>query len=384
MRFSLTSLVKLSVLMGILAFMVAIELVRLEPEAAHFRMKSPPLYGVINGFILNSKTSTVRFLNDSTGELHTLKLPEGQGLDFATCSPWVDDRGEHQIIGRWEQHVDEGREFRVEQFGIARYAMPSGRLIGKMNVEPVPAGHPCWYPGNASRVLFAAGDGALYQLDFKELDRNRDADGVEDELYASSHQPVPEPIRWRCAPPSDRMMVMDPVWKPDSRLGDRLIASLSFADGSESERLTRSHLWWLKLDPRGNEIVDAGPLDPSARTEDQDRDRGDERHASLGVTPSGEIVLAYLRQRNLDYGRWELHLAPIAFDPETDAPSFRPDASRILSKSHLSETPRFSSDGESLYGILRSGREGQGKIERFSSNLNSLDPRKTLASLPPG
>ena len=387
MRFSLTSLVKMIAMMAILACLMAIGLSRMTPAAARFRMKSPPIYSPINGFVVASVGPALKFLDTSDGALRTLKLPEGQHLEYASCSPWVDDRGEYQIAGRWVQHQLTGDPVCIEELGIARYAMPSGRLISKNTVDVVPASRPCWYPGNVSRILYAGGDGRLYQVKFNDKDRDFDdgLDSPDDFLGEPDTEVASVEIRWGCVPPGGRVMIMDPFWSDDPRLGGRLIAALSIGNGDEPTRLPETKLWWLKLNAEGTAIVEAVPLSPDPSGRSPEPSEGVMRHPTIATTPSGELTLAYLWQRQEEYGHWELRLESIEFDAMTHRPMMLPESTKILTAAHLGVMPRFSVDGRWVYGILRNDDPSKRRmgfaatVVRYSSAAEAIAPSRALA-----
>src|SRR5262249_4930527 len=153
-------------------------------------------------------------------------------LEYGACSPWRDDQGECQVVGRWMQRRrGDPKDCACDAFGLARYALPSGRVLNRVALDAVPTSHPCWFPDMSERVVYAAGDGCLHRLDFNAADQ----DGED---------PAPRPVTWRCPPPGKKVVICDPVWPTDPRFGRRLVVSIQFREGSTTE-VTPGRLWWL-------------------------------------------------------------------------------------------------------------------------------------------
>ena len=389
MRLSLTSLVKMIAIMGVLACVGAIGLSRMVPPVTHFRIKAPAIYSPLNNGTMAAAGAKLNFLDISNGDLCSVKLPDGNALDYASSSHWVDERGEYQVAGRWTKYGRSGECWVVEDVGIARMAMPSGRLINQSSVDPVPASRPCWYPGTASRVLYAVGNGGLYQVDF-----NAGGSGHEDDLefavddYANpTTAGVARPIPWTCELPGSQLMIMDPFWSNDPRLGGRLIASVSYWNGNPAKSLVPSRLWWLKLNAEGTEIVAAEPLEKEGAPEGSGARAGQARYPAIATKASGELTLAYLWQDLESRGTWELRLESLGFDSKTREPRVNAGLPKRIASEHLPVVPQFSLDGGSIYGILRG--EGTlaktaglvGKVVKYSADPSTMEPLPTLAGL---
>jgi hypothetical protein len=346
MRFSLTGLVRLVGFLGVLTCAVAVALARFQPTPAHFRLATPPHYGVINGFVLHPAPGDLKFLDAETGRFCPVRLPEGDRLDYGSCSPWEDEDGEYQVVGRWShREPGTGREF-----GLARYSLPSGRVLDYVPLNVMPAGHPCWFPGTAARVIFAGADGRLYHVRF-EGSGSRAGGGD-----LTGEEPRVEPVDWRCPAPGSRLLIRDPVWPTDPRLGGRLIVSLSYRLPGDDQQLSAGRLWWLKLSADGKAVVEAGPMTEPVR--DSAWNHGEERFPNLAVTPDGRLTLAYLWHAGPEY-RWDLRLAPIGLDPKTGAPRLRAGDARTVTTGHLGEVPPFSADGRHVFAIVFDGLDDE-------------------------
>ena len=348
MRVSLFGLVRLIIVVGVVASTVAVGIARLQPSPAHFRRAVPPHYGGINGVVLTDVPSVPGLLDPRTGRVSPCPLPKGDAFDYGTCSPWQDDSGEFQVVGRWVRFEGEGAEEHCIGMGLARYGLPSGRVLNRCELDVVPASHPCWTPGTAARVIFAGADGVLYRLDFQD-----GQDGSTDEGETIE----PTPIRWRCAP-GPHAFVRDPVWPTEPRLKGRVIVSLSIDSEPRTDALPSSRLWWLELSQDLSSIVAAGPLavdGPDGTTLEAE----EERFPNLASTPDGSLVLSYLAKPR-ESANGALRAAYVTMTPSADAlpgtaadcPRIVPGSSRTLTLNHRPELSPFSTDGRWIFGLV--------------------------------
>ena len=360
MQFSLFGLVRLVVLLGLAAFLAAVGVSRLAPDPGGGRVEAVGGYGVVNGFMLHPAPDDPEFLDTRSGALRGFVIPRGDRVDYASCSPWRDAGGHFQLVGRWSRQAGEGVRQHGEEFGLARYALPGGRVLDRVPLDVVPLSYPCWFPGRAARVLFAAGDGHLYRVDFEDGD--------------SAEPPPGEPrvrrVDWRCPAPGPLAAVKDPFWPRDPRLGGRLLASLEYHDPSDPLHTT-TRLWWLSLDVDGLAVVAAGPLavDPKPVGVEP-------RHPVLGNPPGGPLILAYLDQSR-DQRFWDLWLAPVAVDPRTGTPSVAKGSARVVTGDQILTPPVFSADGRSVFGVLH-GDGGHARVARFPA----FPPATAAAAVP--
>ena len=245
-----------------------------------------------------------------------------------------------------------------EGFGLARYAVPSGRVLNRILLDEVPASHPWWEPPAVnSWILYAGGDGALYQLDFDPA-RGSDPEGHV--------PPAPRRVNWGCEPPGGGLRLKDPVWPADPRLGGRLIVSVQYQAHESDSRLTPSRLWWgLRLGDDGGTIVATGPLTDASEPEISEA-RLDERFPNVARGYDGGLLLAYLR-RAADKNEWDLSLAPITIDGRTVRPGGRNESGRVLACEHLPMIPLFSADRRWVFGVLDDPLEP--RVERYPARL---------------
>jgi hypothetical protein len=354
MRFVLNGLVRATALLALASGAVAVTRARLAPTPAHFRLAAPPAFGVINGFLLQGGGCGPRFVDAETGALRAFRVPDGDRFEYGACSPWRDDQGECQVVGRWMRHRCAGSNGYVYgACGLARYALPSGRVLSQVALDAVPTSHPCWFPDMSERVLYAAGDGRLYRVDFGAADQ----DGEE---------PESRPVAWRCRPPAKKVMIRDPVWPTDPRFGGRLVVSLQLREGNGPE-VVPGRLWWLALSPDGGSIVAAGPLtDPGLGAVGPSR--WEERYPNLAKAPDGRLALAYLAREG-GAVCWQLRLAPVTTDDRGGPPAVATGAARAVTGGHLPSLPAFSADGRWVFGILTSGPAGQ--VVRFPTEAGA-------------
>lgn len=351
MRRFLGGLTRLTGVVVALACVVAVVIGHLAPEPARFRVAIDPAYDVINGFVIDPSPSDPRLLDLQTGGLGLFRTPEGDLLDYASLSPWEDEEGESQVVGRWVRQSRDRRGGDGFEFGVARYSVPSGRVLDQVPLPVVPASDPCWFPGMTARVLYAASDGLLYNMAFERDGR--------------SGTPRPEPIAWR-GPALRFLVVRDPTWPSDPRLGGRLIVSLAFQTRDTDLRLAPARLWWVRLNADASAVVDGAPLtDPE---QPSGFDRGEERFANAAVGPDGRLRLAYLRQVPVS-SLWELRVGVVDIDA-AGRPSVRTSDDRLLAQDHLGAHPSFSSDGRYLFGLhqgapARRGARAEPRVVRY-------------------
>lgn len=366
MRIPLAGLFRVTVFLALVSGTVAVALARLEPTAAHFRLAVPPAYGVINGFLIHDWPDRPGLLDAETGVVRRFDPPAGDRFEYGACSPWRDDEGEFQVVGRWMKHGGNGvaSDRLFEAFGLARYSLPSGRVLNRMAVDAVPATQPCWFPDMSARVLYAAGDGRLYRVDFDGSDRD-----------PLGGDPAPQEVVWKCTPPGARVAVHDPVWPTDPRFGGRLVVSLQYARDESGFDMVPGRLWWLALSSDGGAIVAAGRLDGAA-AEAPRADRVEQRYPNVARTPDGGLELAYLECVPREPS-WRLRLAPVEIDGRSKRPVVRADAARTLSGDHVAALPPFSADGRYVFGIVSTGASC--RVVRFPTGAPEAPPLTTAA-----
>src|SRR5262249_29488597 len=157
----------------------------------------------------------------------------------------TDERGQAQIVARWTRMGNRDIGHSAEAFGLARFTVPDGKIIERIPLETLPASRPCWFPGQAARILFAGGDGQLYGYDF---------DDGPDRPIDRTNDPRPvQHIPWRTTTPvPGRLFIATPFWPTDPRLDGRILVSMmDYSRSAARGELQGVQLWWLKLDPTG-------------------------------------------------------------------------------------------------------------------------------------
>ncbi|MGE3818100.1 MAG: hypothetical protein AB7I30_01575 [Isosphaeraceae bacterium] len=359
MSISLTGMIRLIGLLAVSSCAVAIAMARLEPEPWRLRLGGPPAHGVLNGFLMEPAPGVSQFLDPETGRVSPLNLPTTDRIDYGACSPWSDEEGEYQLVGRWERREARNGGIVSLAFGLARYAMPGGRMLDQLPLEVPPASHPCWFPDRTARVLYAGGDGRLYRIAFE---------GPE---ISAGLSPTPRPIVWKVPAPGAVVLIRDPVWSTAAALDGRLIVSLAYQVKGGDEHLRAARLWWLRLDPSGSAIVGAGPLESESGTIAGQFD--DERYPTVAVTPDGSLMLAWLTHR-VSQWRWELELAPVRWDPSTGDPRVGTSETRTLSRDPMPSLSSFSVDGQYLCTLVGvPGRLPPPRVVRFATGTDRGD-----------
>jgi hypothetical protein len=347
MRLLLSALLRTLVWASIGISAVAVGLGHYAPRGLRCRREAVPRYQWVNGRTSSNMECQPRFLDRETGAIVRGEFPAADTLELASCSPWRDERGQFHVVGRRMTYLRQGKKCFPQEFGLARYTFPEGRLIDRVELDQVPVTEPCWAPGLAPRIIFVAGNGVFYGYAFEG------SDGCP--LGGADAPDRPREIAWRTTRPGlGLLQIKDLIWPTDPRLGGRLIASLSYQvqiDGRR--RFLGPQLWWIELSGDGTAITGAGRIivpehGDLAWAVDQDQE---ERLPSIALTPAGGLTLAYLA-RMRDQTPWELRVARLESDPATGAPMVRRGGSRGLARGCIATAPAFSTDGRWVYGIV--------------------------------
>ncbi len=360
MNFSFSSLIRLLVLLAVGTTMLAVGLSRLDPPKPERRTRQHTRYANINEYFLEVENRIPQWLDSETGRIEAHAPEDGDVLEAASCSPWVDEKGRRQVIGRWSNRTKAGPLSTSQDFGLARYTFPSGEVLDQVSTEIVPVAPPCWYPGTRARVLFVAGDGMLYHYAF-EPDRSQKEPEPE-----SKHDLSPKRLTWRCGTPgSGKIFISDVTWPEDPRMAGCVVVSLhEQATSSDGARhFAKTKLWWLKLNLAGTEVVDAAPLLEQDGV--SSGEKSDLRSPTVGTLADGTLVLAYLTQASRESG-WKLRVTPVELEGDHQVPKARESRSLVLEKRCQPASPSFSSDGRWLNAITVPD-EKNGRITRLST-----------------
>jgi hypothetical protein len=325
------------------------------PEVEGDRRPEAPRYHFIRAYAFRRPEDRPRLLDAVNGCLMPGPVLRDGSIADAACSPWRDDRGRSQMVGPWKRGRGQGDRREVQVVGLARFTVPDGELLDRVPLDIPTASRPCWLPGPAARVLFAAGDGRLYRLDFDDGPGGRPA--------RAAGERRPRPLAWRAeAPAPHGLFLAEPTWPADPRLGGRIVAS-AIIPGRPGVRTADEgqHLWWLRLDPGATAIEAAVRLTVPASA-GAARVPDDERLPALGTAPDGTLVLAYLA-RPAGEPRWQLRLAPVAIDPAGD-PGVDPASAQMVARQCAASPPVFSPDGRWVYAVLDRGEGAPALVVR--------------------
>ncbi len=363
---TLSSLFRTLIVSVLMLTLVAIGL-GLSQQASDVRRPGRSDLVCVNGFYWKEASWSPRLLDPQNHSLRKLTLPADDRLDMATLSPWVNQENESQLVGRWIRRSGQDQDTISQEFGLARYSYPSGRVLDQIPTSIVPISPPCWYPGTESRVLFLAGDAQLYQFCFEDFSTKT--------LGMNSRQP--SPIRWEIDPPGEgNVIIHDVCWPNVADWDSRLLVSLSVKQRQGDHMIySPSQIWWLRLSLDGASIVDAGPvagLDSREQTIDLKR-------PALGQTSDGQLSLAFLG-REEPTRNYAIYLVPLEQDSDSGEPKALVHRARMIAETSAILAPVFSEDGKSLSYLIKDGRNGAQL--RHHSLDKSPDTTFAWASIP--
>ena len=352
MYFSLTALVRLCALLGLVASASAIGLSRTVPKAAAYHVGGVPRYVGVNGIDLSPPRADSFLLDCATGGLTPFNPIRGHRVEFAAASPWNEEGGGELVARVTARDPVEGEA--GDSSSLVHVPLSGGPIRREVPGAPLVEGRACWLPGSHSRVVFPGGDGVLYVQDLT----------ADDPAGADRPGSPPRPITWKTRRPGGgTISLADPVCPPIPALGGRLFVALSHGRERETSQLAAAQIWWLKLGPDGFSIVDAGPLTPESRALGDERP--EERFPSLGVAPDGRIVMTFLT-REIASRSWRLNIAPIESFGADRPPIVRPSEIRSLTDGSSATPPAFSTDGQSLYLVTRNALPDGGHVRQVS------------------
>jgi hypothetical protein len=280
-------------------------------------------------------------------QIQVVRLPRGESLDQATGSPWINDAGHGEVVGRWvkvERDIWTGTK--TIEDGLARFSLPDGKPLDRIATTLMPASPPSWSPDGRRLVIYPSGDGRLYRVEFppqSELTSTIDPDTKPAE---------PTALTWACVRPGDgSARILDASWPTDPELKGLVLASVLKQETIGGKVVNRPpQLWWLKLDTDARAIVAAGPL--------TGRNPGlAERFPRLVRDPSDGLQVAYLITAELIESA-RLSVAPLRFDPGQAGPLLDEGQARTLARDCLLDAPVPTTDGRSI-SIIQRGRAGQ-------------------------
>ncbi len=332
MRVSLYSLMRFGVGGLVLTLAAAVGLARIAPAPSGWRIPCPVAYTSINSFYLEPcGRGSVWIDLDGGATVGGTRKGDAELIEYASFSPWRDESGRWQVVGRWSWglHGDSTES----SYGLARVTFPGGEVLDHVETDVFPVSDPCWYPGTRARVLFAAGDGRLYQCAFEPAGGpGAPPDGGEVR---------PRVLTWNCPLPGEGgVYLTDPCWPSDPRMRNIIFVGLRrtppIAGGTRVSGPTQ--IWWLRLSDDGGSIEEAGQLLGKAT----DGPDVVERCPMLGCSPAGVPVLAYLR---LMPGQpLALYVAEIDMDREHGCPRLVAGSGAKVAENCQASPPIFSRD----------------------------------------
>jgi hypothetical protein len=297
-----------------------------------------------------------RLVNQSTGRAEPLPLPDDANWGLVSVSPWRDQAGNLEAVGRWSRPGATGEKAFC---GLGLFSLTDTTVVHSIDLDVLPTGKPCWVPGRPGDLLFPAGDGQLHRC---HLRRDRDGQAKTSDqggARASSIRPsAAQPVTWRCAVPgSGTVFISDPVWPGDPQLRRFVFAALSRQTFIEGKLRNESpQIWWLEMSEGGDEIRSAGRLTAPGSGSAESRSLI-ERMPSVSVGPPGRLTLAYLT-RGRQETSWRLCLAALSFKKESGKPVVVEVSApkQEVTDGLLPMPPTFSADGQSVFASAQDGR----------------------------
>jgi hypothetical protein len=295
MRLALVMLARPLLAAGVVASVAAIGVSRLAPAPQRLRTPTAERHMLISPFGVDPGESGMLWLDAATGRTTLLPQLRRETLQHASQSPWRDESGRLQVVGRGVRPVGDAD---TDVVALVRLGFPDGRVIDRIAVNVVPASPPCWYPGPEVRVLFGGGDFWLHHVAFEP------ADGLGDQTGRC------RPLTWACPTPEGAVIQLsDPHWPADPRFARTLLVTFSTRPARRGPvPVSPRRIWWVQLDTEGDTIEDAGPVFDTELLP-----RGMEaRSPSVAVSPDGGLALAYFTSDSKR--RWTLRVAPLTLD----------------------------------------------------------------------
>jgi hypothetical protein len=304
-----------------------------------------------------------RLIDRTTGHVEPLLLPAEKTWSLLSVSPWRDQHGLSEAVGRWVSLVDGEEAF----CGLGLLKLPGGTLANCLTLEILPTGKPCWVPGQAGEILFPAGDGQLFRC-------NIACDGKNDRkspLQGTSHGDrdnvvVPRAVTWHNKPPGlGSVYLCDPTWSAEPALRNFVFVALS---EQECVAGTRTHsafkLWWLVMNDEGDTIVSAGRLTRPGQDEKKN-DKLSERMPTVVVGSRGQFGLVYLA-REPDAVSWQLRTVKLEIDHAGRSVGIQPEreADTVVNDGLALSALVVSADAKSVHAIDIFGAHCEHSIAR--------------------
>jgi hypothetical protein len=291
-----------------------------------------------------------------TGKSEPMRLPSEEVWALLTVSPWRDQDGNVEVVGRWARHNDALGERPF--FGLGRFRLPDATVVNRIPLDILPNGRPCLLPGRTGEIVFPSGDGQLYRLNLAENSQGNARSGLpSEEGEEGVGTGSARPVSWHCVRPcTGPMYINDPLWSPELRLGHYLLVSLSSQKQLGKKILQVPHkLWWLKMNDRYDEIQAAGPLNGLVAKSSAIESVA-QRFPTIAVGADGKLSLLYMT-RQPEEKSWRLDSARLERDPKTGRPYLLPNekARAVFTEGLAADPPLVSADGKCVFARASTG-----------------------------
>ena len=307
-----------------------------------------------------------RLVDRSSGHEKPMALPDQGSWSLVRISPWRDQDGNLEAVGRWSRRDSRGDE---GFWGLGLFRLSDSTVVQSIDLDVLPTGRPCWVPGRPGDLVFPAGDGQLHRCRLSH-NANLASDKPSRKRTAEplAESPVPRPVTWRCAVPgSGSVYISDAVWPAEEQLRKFIFASLSTKSRVDGKlRAEPAQIWWLEMSPRGDEILSAGRLTALATSTDASAPTV-ERMPNVTVSPAGRLTLAYLARVGHETS-WRLCCAAVSIEKSTGKPTIvgSPVTTNELPGALLPSPPAFSSDGQTVFASTEDGQIKKCSLARLS------------------
>ncbi len=329
----------------------------LEPDATHFFVPEPALKDVVEvGIVGNPRTYQHRIVDRVSGSDLPIQLPDGEHWGLLSVSPWRDEEGKLEVVGRWTNyHADAGDQAFC---GLAIMKLPDGTVTRRIALDVLPTGRPCLLPGRRGEVLFPTGDGQLYRCSLTAKSEAFDTTPGDSTDRSSHVHGAVRPVEWACDRPGARAVFLnDPFWSADARVANLVLVSLNAQEVRDGHAVfLPPRLWWLRMNDAGDQILSAGPLTKARGSDPTQRGRH-ERFPTLIASADGGLRVAYLG-RGQSERSWRLHSADLVLDGSTGEPvPFPTENSPGNEGAALAGAPLLASaDGRRVFALNSTGQ----------------------------
>jgi hypothetical protein len=282
-----------------------------------------------------------------TGQSQVMSVPGEDRWTLLSIAPWRDSKGRLEAVGRWINPNKSGFG------GLGRFRLEDKKVIDRVSLDILPTGRPCWVPDHPGVMIFPAGNGRLYRYEFTRHDEESETADQEESKDSLTQSKELVPLVWREPEPGEGdVFVFDPFWSHDSRLKGFIFVAMSrqISTGSRKAYEYQS-LWWLKVSPRGDEVLGSGPLTrPDQKTVKSERTT--ERMPNIAIDGNGTMTLVYLVHSSGEKAS-RLHAVELEIDSQTGTPRIRANSqgpnTRDLGDGVLPAPLIVSADGKSVY-----------------------------------